>query len=161
MNKDSNFEPLKNDVWSLEFTAPDSSLEKSCVNPIKIQNGFVKSESSFDKIQNERLCRKIQKDIDEKLDISFSVRDSDNSVQQFINKWIELYQNSLVEKITGDKDSLMSFFDYDENDSDATHMSWRLKKPLDELTDDEKKRIKRLLSEITDIDTKKFDELFN
>jgi hypothetical protein len=39
-------------------------------------------------------------------------------------------------------------------------MSWRLKKPLDELTTDEKKRIKQLLSEITDIDTNKLDEIF-
>lgn len=160
MRKNNNFELLKNDVWSVQFTAPDGSLRDVSVNPFKIQDGIVTSETTFDKMQNERLCKKIQKDIDEKLDITFNVREEDNSIQHFIDKWVELYRESLAEKITGENDSLMSFFDYDENDSDATHMSWRLKKPLDELTTDEKKRIKQLLSEITDIDNEKLDEIF-
>lgn len=160
MSKNSNYEPLKNDAWEVKFRTPDGSLRNVSLNSIKIQNGLVTSDSTFDKMQTERLYRKIQKDIDEKLEINFVVGEDENSVQHFIDKWVELYRESLAEKITGDEDSLTSFFEYDENDSDATHMSWRLKKPLDELTTDEKKRIKQLLSEITDIDNEKLDEIF-
>lgn len=71
---------------------------------------------------------------------------SSKSVRNWMDEWIELVANSKeFREVEG---TILEFFEIDDNDdNDATHTNWIIKKPISEMTDDEKLRLKRLLTE--------------
>ena len=147
---------VKNNNWSLEFT---NDIMPVSVNPIKLEDRIAicdKLEANDDLKEEHinRLCRKIQNDIDD-IQIEFSDRE-DNSVQNFMRQWINLIDRDFKEQ----EDGLFKWFECSDDEQHPGAISMVLKKPLNELTEDDKKEIIELLREITDLEEDELKKLF-
>ena len=153
----NNREFSRNDkVWSLEFTC---DTWPASVNPIKLENGIATvnrlETSEMTKLQTQRICHKIQDDINN-LHIEFSNKE-DNSVQNWMRQWIEHINENFKEQEEG----LLKWFKFSDDEQHPGAISMVLKKPLSELTEDDKKELIEWLKDVTNLDEEKILSVFS
>ena len=145
MEENHTYEPLSMDKFEVTINVP-GELEPVKVNRMHFNSdGLFVQESDngkFNNINNERLLQKIKEDIS-KIELTFHDREDDaQTVVDVLNKWCELLAESLEEK---HGNTFSEMFEIEDVDETTTNMI--IKKPVDEMTDDEKSRVRDVLTE--------------
>lgn len=145
------YEPLLSTKFVMSFDIPEALFPEN-LNPVKFEDGVItvdrlESNNGVKKTQVNRLCRKIQNDIDN-IDIDFKERQDDSSVREWMKQWIELANQSFKKE----GDGLMRYFTFCEDEQDPDSIAMKLIKPLNQLTLEEKNEIKELLLGISNIE---------
>lgn len=146
MDKNSEFIRSSKDGWSVKFDLPDelkNVVWPEKINKISFKDGlYSKSQPSMTELNNARLVNNIKNDV-KKLDITFS----DNL--DAYNSMLKIAYDSFKPELDG----FLKYFEYDEEHSTYDHASYMLKKPLNELTEEEKTELKEICSKfgITDL----------
>lgn len=127
------------DKFSLTF---DYDMLPLKVNKIdKIEDGYAIMGS---KPHTDRLVKYINKEL-ENINIEFNVKESD-TVESFMRSWYDLYSNHK-------ENPMNDFFTlFEPEPGTATSINFKLRKPIDKLTDDDIVRLKKVLKENFSID---------
>lgn len=123
--------------WEIKFELPKclhpENLEPIKVNKIELKDGLWLSE---DKATNIDFNNIIKHELGE---IQFNLTDHSDkvedykSIRKFVDEWIERYGSDFNEQVV----NFFTLFEHDDEHSDDTNMSYRLKKPISEMTDEE------------------------
>lgn len=145
MDKNREFLRSSKDGWSVKFELPDdfNVVWPDKINKISFKDGLCsQNQLSMTELNNSRLVNKIKDDVN-KLDITFS----DNL--DAYNSMLKIAYDSFKPELDG----FLKFFEFDEKHSTDDHASYVLKKPLNELTEEEKTELKEICAkfEITDL----------
>ena len=132
--------------WEFKFDLPNGlateDLKPEKINKLEYRDGLFNSERK--EFSNDRLTAKIKQDI---ANISFDLNDDtdeseeNNSMNTFIKKWIGGHYSDFDEQ----SKNFLTLFEYTGDDSDDASMYYRLKKPLNDLSDEEKELLKETL----------------
>ena len=138
--------------WAVEFTMPegvcfpDVSIHK--LDTLELAESFTMDE--FPTIDSSA-----------ELNIEFVDKTDElneaKSIQSWMDEWMRMIAESKeMREVEG---TLYEFFEPDVTKDDATHMHYRIKKPIYKMTSDEKQRLKKLLSENFNIKEKDLREM--
>ena len=148
-----HYEPLySNETWMVKFELSEGmfpeELEPVKINRIEIKDGLCIAEDKAPSINIRTFNKYIKQELG-KIEINFTDHSENESIRKFIDEWIEKYKPDFEKQTV----NFFTLFEHDDEHSDNTNMSYRLKKPISKMTDEEKDFLKETLCNfgITDL----------
>lgn len=152
-------EPMTTPGFEVHFTCPEW-LNPVSVNKVSIEDGVamvdkLELNNELKKEHVKRMVNKFQNDLNE-LHIEFSDHKEENSVYDWMKQWIDYFNENFKET----ENTLSKYFKFCEDEQHPNSISMVLKKPVSELSQEEKDEIVTLLCDVTNIEQDKIKKVF-
>ena len=154
------YEPIRNDEsWMIQFTLPETLQEKivpAKINNVKPRDGMWVSDDKFvPKIDLGHLNKQLKNELGE-IEITFNDTtdklDEAKSIRHFMDEWIKLTYKEFEQQAV----NFFALFEYDAEHSTNENSAFMLKKPIADLTEEEKDFLRETLTGVGVTDLSKW-----